>query len=496
MSIAIIVIYTLALTLLFFYCLMQLSLAIHYLKYKKNLKEHPENIEMEIPEGKYPFVTVQLPIYNELYVIERLIDAVCEFDYPKDKFEVQVLDDSIDETVELVAKRVAEWKEKGINIIQLRRIGNDRKGFKAGALQEGLKTAKGEFIAIFDADFVPYPDFLLKTIPHFLHDNKVGVVQTKWEHLNKDYSILTKMQAFALDMHFTIEQTGRNAAGYFINFNGTAGLWRKATITEAGGWMSDTLTEDLDLSYRAQLKGWKFKYVEGVVSPSELPTDMNAVKSQQFRWNKGGAETAKKMGRSIMKSQLPLKVKLHAIAHLFNTTNYIFIFLTGILSVPLLLIKNVEIQFNYFKYASVFLIGSIAIAYSYYVSTQQREITAKKTWKVFLARFPVFLAITMGLSLHNAWAVFRGWLGHKTAFVRTPKFNIISSKDIWKNKKYIPKKIHPITYIEGLLTLYFLSGVVMGLYYGDYGLMPFHMMAAIGFGLIFYFSMKHSRIKS
>jgi cellulose synthase/poly-beta-1,6-N-acetylglucosamine synthase-like glycosyltransferase len=496
MSVAIIIVYTLALALLFFYCLMQFSLAIHYIKYKKSLQENPENPRMDIPEAEYPSVTVQLPIYNELYVIERLIDAVCEFDYPKNKLEIQVLDDSTDETIDVVAKRVAAWQAKGLNIQQIRRIGKDRVGFKAGALQSGLTKATGEFIAIFDADFVPYPDFLLKTIPFFLKDEKVGVVQTKWEHLNKDYSVLTKMQAFALDMHFTIEQTGRNAAGYFINFNGTAGLWRRKTIDDAGGWMSDTLTEDLDLSYRAQLKGWKFKYVETVVSPSELPTDMNAVKSQQFRWTKGGAETAKKMGRTVLRADIPLKVKLHAIAHLFNTTNYIFIFITAILSVPLLLIKNVEIQFNYFKYASVFLIGSIAIAYAYFVSTNQREISTRKTWKVFLTRFPVFLAITMGLSLHNAWAVFKGWLGHQSAFVRTPKFNIISSKDIWKNKKYIPKKIHPLTYIEGILALYFLSGVILGIYYGDYGLLPFHIMATIGFGLIFYFSLKHSRIKS
>ncbi|MBC8173633.1 MAG: glycosyltransferase [Chitinophagales bacterium] len=492
MSIAVIVIYTFAITFLFFYCLMQLSLALHYIKFKKSLEENPEEIKFHIPENEYPFVTIQLPIYNELYVVERLIDAVAEFDYPKDKLEIQVLDDSTDETVDLISNKVKEWKEKGMQIFHIRRA--NRIGFKAGALQEGSQIAKGEFIAIFDADFAPYPDFLLKTIPYFLLDEHVGVVQTKWEHLNKNYSILTKMQAFALDMHFTIEQTGRNAAGYFINFNGTAGVWRKATIDDAGGWMSDTLTEDLDLSYRAQLKGWKFKYVEGISSPSELPTDMNAVKSQQFRWNKGGAETARKMGRSVLRSELPLRVKLHAIAHLFNTTNYIFIFITAILSVPLLFIKNVEIEFNYFKYASVFLIGSIAIAYSYYISTQQSEKTSRRTWRVFLARFPVFLAITMGLSLHNAWAVFKGWRGQRTAFVRTPKFNVISSKDIWKNKKYISRKIGVITYLEGLFMLYFLSGMIMGVYYGDYGLFPFHLIAATGFGIIFYFSLKHSRL--
>ncbi|MBK9455263.1 MAG: glycosyltransferase [Bacteroidetes bacterium] len=262
MSITIIVIYTIAITLLFFYCIMQLSLAIHYIKFKRNLKK--EETIFTIPESEYPYVTVQLPVFNELYVVERLIDAIAAFDYPADKLEIQLLDDSTDESFEIARKKVDYYHQRGIDIKQIRRP--ERKGFKAGALEYGLREAKGEYVAIFDADFVPFPDFLKKTIPHFLLDDKIGVVQAKWDHLNKDYSILTKMQAFALDMHFTIEQQGRNAAGYFINFNGTAGVWRKATIEDAGGWKADTLTEDLDLSYRAQLKGWKFKYVENVVA--------------------------------------------------------------------------------------------------------------------------------------------------------------------------------------------------------------------------------------
>ena len=492
MSISIIVIYTIAITLLFFYCIMQLSLAIHYIKFKRTLQK--EDAKFEIPEEDYPLVTVQLPVYNELYVVERLIDAIAAFDYPKNKLEIQLLDDSTDESFEIALRKVEYYQNLGIDIVQIKRP--ERKGFKAGALEYGLKIAKGEYIAIFDADFTPYPDFLKKTIPYFLEDNKIGVVQAKWEHLNKDYSILTKMQAFALDMHFTIEQQGRNAAGYFINFNGTAGVWRKQCIEDAGGWKADTLTEDLDLSYRAQLKGWKFKYVENVTAPAELPTDMNALKSQQFRWNKGGAETAKKIGRSVMNSELPLRIKLHAIAHLFNTTNYIFILITAILSVPLLFIKNHYIDFNYFKYASIFLLGSLAIAYAYYISTMQREKTVRKTLHIYITRFPIFLAITMGMSLHNAWAVFRGWIGQKTAFVRTPKFNIINGKDIWKNKKYAATKISPITYLEGLFSMYFLMGIIMAFYYEDYGLLPFHILAFTGFALIFYFSLKHSRYNS
>ncbi|HMU68816.1 MAG TPA: glycosyltransferase [Chitinophagales bacterium] len=489
MSITIIVIYTIAITLLFFYCIMQLSLAIHYIRYKRRMEA--EEATFKGPESEYPMVTVQLPVYNELYVVERLIDAVAAFDYPKDKLEIQLLDDSTDESFEIARKKVDFYKQQGINIVQVKRP--IRKGFKAGALEYGLQTAKGEYVAIFDADFVPYPDFLKKTIPYFLTDEKIGVVQARWEHINKDYSILTKMQAFALDMHFTIEQQGRNAAGYFINFNGTAGIWRRTAIDDAGGWNSDTLTEDLDLSYRAQLKGWKFKYVEDVVAPAELPTDMNALKSQQFRWNKGGAETARKIGRRVMGAELPIRIKLHAIAHLFNTTNYIFILITAILSVPLLFIKNHYIDFNYFKYASIFLMGSIAIAYAYYISTLQREKTVGQTVKVYISRFPVFLAITMGMSLHNAWAVFRGWLGQQTAFVRTPKFAINNSGDIWKKKKYVASRVSPITYLEGIFSLYFLSGIIMGIYYQDYGLLPFHIMAFMGFALIFYFSFKHAR---
>lgn len=494
MAIAILIIYVVAITLLVMYCLTQLSLAIHYLQYKKKQQQEETLAPLDMKDAaSFPMITVQLPIYNELYVIERLIDAVAAFQYPHDKMEIQVLDDSTDETVDVVAARVAYWKDKGLDITQIRRV--DRKGFKAGALQEGLKTARGKYVAIFDADFIPHPDFLLKTVPYF-RDDRIAVVQTRWEHLNKDYSILTKMQAFALDMHFRVEQTGRNAGGYFMNFNGTAGLWRIEAIQDAGGWNSDTLTEDLDLSYRAQLKGWKFKYVEGISAPAELPTDMNAVKSQQYRWNKGGAETARKMGKKVIMANIPLKIKLHAIAHLFNTTNYIFIFITAILSVPLLFIKNNSLDITFFRYASVFLIGSVSIAFAYFIAARQEEVSTRKTWGTFLKRFPVFLAITMGLSLHNARAVVKGWMGQQSAFIRTPKFNIVGKEGIWKNKQYVPSKISGITYLEGLFCLYFLFGISMGFYYGDYGLLPFHLMAAIGFGLIFYFSLKHSRYKA
>ncbi|MEM6831667.1 MAG: cellulose synthase family protein, partial [Bacteroidota bacterium] len=279
----IIIVYGLTLFIICLFSLGQFNLAWHYLKSKKC--DDNEGVT-ELKE--YPAVTIQLPVFNERYVIERLIDSVSKIDYPLDKLEIQVLDDSDDETVTIIANKIAHYQGKGIDIRHVRRP--DRVGFKAGALQYGMQQAKGEFIAIFDADFVPQPDFLLKTLPRFTSE-KVGMVQTKWAHLNTNYGALTKIQAFWLNAHFTVEQKGRERAGSFINFNGTAGVWRKSCILDAGGWQHDTLTEDLDLSYRAQLKGWKFVYREEIESPAELPVVIPAVKSQQYRWNKGAAET-------------------------------------------------------------------------------------------------------------------------------------------------------------------------------------------------------------
>jgi cellulose synthase/poly-beta-1,6-N-acetylglucosamine synthase-like glycosyltransferase len=483
----IIIIYSAALALIFVYCLVQFHLALQYVRFHKKQQREPQRVP-ELP-AELPQVTVQLPLYNELYVTERLLEAVAEIEWPKDKLQIQVLDDSTDESLEVAANKIASLKQHGLDIEHVRRP--ERKGFKAGALQYGMDLAKGEYLAIFDADFVPKPDFLMRTIPWF-EDPKVGVVQTRWEHLNKDYSLLTRLQAFALDLHFSVEQLGRFAAGYFINFNGTAGIWRKTCIEDAGGWKSDTLTEDMDLSYRAQLKGWKFVYREDVTSPAELPIEMSAMKSQQFRWNKGGAETARKLVLTVLKTKLPLRVKFHAVAHLFNTSNYIWIFLTAMLSIPLLFVKHEVVVIDYFKYASVFLFGSISIAYAYYVSTVFRQEDRGSAWKTYFARLPVFLAVTMGLSLHNALAVFRGWLGQESAFIRTPKFAVTNLGENWKGNKYLKGKIGWITWFEGLLSLYFLGGAIMGIYYADYGLLPFHIMSSLGFALIFIYTLQHA----
>ncbi|HKK12195.1 MAG TPA: cellulose synthase family protein, partial [Flavobacteriaceae bacterium] len=318
----IILVYTVAIILIFMYALAQLNLLHNYLSAKKSNNNDCEKFDFSNPD-EIPFVTIQLPVYNEMYVMDRLLDNIAKMDYPKDKLEIQVLDDSTDETVNTTREHIQKLKQTGLDINHITRT--DRSGFKAGALKEGLKIAKGEFIAIFDADFLPNKNWLKRTIPYF-KDEKIGVVQTRWGHLNRNYSLLTKIQAFALDAHFTLEQVGRNSKGHFINFNGTAGVWRKTCILDAGNWEGDTLTEDLDLSYRAQLKNWKFKYLEDVETPAELPVVISAARSQQFRWNKGGAENFRKMLMRIIKSHdISTKTKIHGLLHLLNSSMFLSI---------------------------------------------------------------------------------------------------------------------------------------------------------------------------
>ncbi|UZR93415.1 cellulose synthase family protein [Chondrinema litorale] len=460
----------------------QLHLTFLYIKEKRKKKTTLK----QISQDKLPIVTIQLPVFNELYVIERLIDSVVAFNYPIDKLEVQVLDDSTDQTVEIIANRVTYWQNKGYDIQHVRRA--SREGFKAGALKYGTAIAKGEFIAIFDADFVPEKDFLLKTLP-FFENEKTGVVQTRWGHLNKDYSVLTKLQAFGLDAHFTIEQVGRSSAGSFINFNGTAGIWRKACIIDAGGWQQDTLTEDLDLSYRAQMKGWHFEFLEDVESPAELPVLMPAIKSQQFRWNKGAAETARKHLLTVLKTKITFSNKVHAFFHLLNSSIFVFLLFAAILSIPMLFVKQnspeLELLINI---GSVLLFGFFSITLFYWIATQQIE--KQHTFSYFVKIYPLFLCISMGLSLHNALAVIEGLLGFKSPFIRTPKFNITKLKDQWKGNIYIKKSFNWLNLLEGFLGLYFLTGIALGIYLKDYGLMIFHIMLSIGFISVFYYSIK------
>lgn len=487
-------IYSVSLLFIFFYALAQLNLLINYLKAQKKNDNGPQ-FDLNNP-SEVPYITIQLPLYNELYVVERLLNNIAELEYPKDKLEIQVLDDSTDESVESTATQIAELQKTGLDIQHIRR--ENREGFKAGALKEGLKIAKGEYIAIFDADFLPQKDWLTRTVPHF-KDEEIGVVQTRWGHLNRNYSVLTQIQAFALDAHFTLEQVGRNSKGHFINFNGTAGIWRKECIYDAGNWEGDTLTEDLDLSYRAQLKKWKFKYLENVETPAELPVVISAARSQQFRWNKGGAENFQKMFKKVVTSDaIPFKTKFHGVMHLLNSTMFLNVFIVAILSIPMLYIKNYYGHLrSYFIIMSFFVVSTIIFFICYWFT--YRNINGKGFGNFFkyIGNFFAFFSIAMGFSLHNSLAVLEGHRGKKSEFVRTPKFNINSLKDSWKGNKYLSKNISPNTVIEGLLALYFFFGLISsylvkeigGADQVDFGLFPFHLMLFIGFGFVFYKSL-------
>ncbi|HEX9600751.1 MAG TPA: cellulose synthase family protein, partial [Mariniflexile sp.] len=409
-------------------------------------------------------------------------------DYPSDKLEIQVLDDSTDETVASTRAHVEKLQATGLDIKHITRT--DRSGFKAGALKEGLKIAKGEFIAIFDSDFLPEADWLKRTVPYFKDEN-IGVVQTRWGHLNRNYSILTKIQAFALDAHFTLEQVGRNSKGHFINFNGTAGLWRKTCIIDAGNWEGDTLTEDLDLSYRAQLKNWKFKYLENVETPAELPIVISAARSQQFRWNKGGAENFRKMLWRVLKSEnISSKTKVHGLLHLLNSTMFLNVLIVAVLSIPMLYIKNEYTHLKpYFYVMSFFVVSSIIFFICYWFMYKNIYGGGFKNFIRYIGMFFVFFSIAMGFSLHNSIAVLEGHWGKKSEFVRTPKFNINSIKDSWKKNKYIKKTVSIHIIFEGLLMLYFAFGMysafIVGNQGGDFGLFPFHLMLFLGFGYVF-----------
>jgi len=438
---------------------------------------------------EYPVVTIQLPMYNELYVIERLIKSVCNIKYPIDKLHVQVLDDSTDETVGIASKLVDDFRTKGYDIEYIHRTNRD--GYKAGALKAGLETAKGEFVAIFDADFVPNDDFLMKTIPYFNNKN-IGMVQTRWEHLNEEYSFITRAAALALDGHFVIEQQVRNKAGFFINFNGTAGVWRKETIIDAGNWHADTLTEDLDLSYRAQLKGWKFMFLNDVTSPAELPADINALKTQQFRWTKGAVETAKKMLPVVFKSDLSFKIKLECFVHLTSNIVFPFIIVVALLNIPLVIIKNTVGGYdNYYNLMSVFVLASIS-TFLFYMYAQR---AIHLDWRRRLLLFPVFLAGSMGFAVNNTKAVMEALFNKKSGFVRTPKSNIEHAGDQWQNKKYKQKKIDWTVVVELGLAAYYVVGIGISAYHMEIAAIPFQLLFLMGFGTVGYMSLKHALAK-
>ena len=439
-----------------------------YYRHRRRRPTEPARFE------ELPVVTVQLPVFNERYVVERLIDAVCALDYPRERLQVQVLDDSTDETRELARRRVEHHRARGVDVEYLHRV--DRTGFKAGALAAGLDSAKGELIAIFDADFVPQPDFLARTVHHFT-DGGVGMVQARWGHLNTGYSLLTRVQTILLDAHFVLEHGGRNRSRCFFNFNGTAGVWRRQAIVDAGGWQHDTLTEDMDLSYRAQLEGWRFVFLPDVVAPAEIPVSMNAFKSQQHRWSKGSIQTARKLLPRILASPLPFRVKFEAVFHLTANLAYPLMVLLSLLMFPSMLVRfnsgwHEMLLFD----VPLFLAATMSVTSFYIVS--QREIYAD--WKSRLRVLPMLLSLGIGMCLSNAKAVMEALVGVETGFVRTPKYRIESESDGWRAKLYRGRRGY-LPYIELLLGVYFTGAVVYALAHQIYGSLPFLLLFQVGF---------------
>ncbi len=435
--------YTLNYAIYGVYCLIMLMICLYglhryhlvYLYYK-----HARNVPKKPPAqfGELPRVTIQLPMYNERYVAERIIETTCAVEYPPDRLQIQVLDDSTDDTVEIAQAAVDRMRRAGHDIVYIHRT--DRTGYKAGALENGLATASGEFVCIFDADFVPPTSILTDTI-HYFTDERVGMVQARWEHINREHSLLTRTQAILLDGHFVMEHGARNRSGRFMSFNGTAGVWRRSCIRDAGGWEHDTLTEDLDLSYRAQLKGWKFLFLPTVASPAELPPDMAAFKSQQHRWAKGGAQTCRKLLPRIMRSRLPARIKLEAFFHLTSCTVYLYMVALTLLLLPVLLLRwggapasPVRI---YLVDVSLFIVATCS-ASSFYVCSQ-REL--QRTWVESLKYLPFLMALGIGICYNNALATLEGFTGKVSEFVRTPKFGVASSQErAWRQRTAYSKR--------------------------------------------------------
>ncbi len=445
----------------------------YYLVYLYMRHKDRQPLPQAIPDV-LPAVTIQLPIYNEMYVADRLIDAVCELDYPRELLQIQVLDDSTDETCSVAERAVRRHAARGVDIAYIHRT--DRTGYKAGALEAGMQSATGEFIAIFDADFIPTADFLRRTVPYFT-DTRIGMVQARWGHINQDYSLLTKIQSILLDGHFVLEHGGRNRAGLFFNFNGTAGIWRRAAIVDAGGWQHDTLTEDLDLSYRAQLRGWKFVFLPDLIAPAEVPVEMNAFKSQQHRWAKGSIQTCRKLLPRILQSDLPLHTKAEAFFHLTANFNYPLMCVLSVLMAP-----SMVIRYNMGWYemllidVPLFFAATASVANFYMVC--QREL--HKDWITRLKYLPFLMSIGIGLAVNNTRAVFEALFNKQSEFARTPKYHIENQGDEWIGKKYRQSfVVQPV--IELALGLYFTATVFYALGNGIYGTLPFLVLFQIGF---------------
>ncbi len=472
--------YFVVMIILAFYGIHRYQLVWLYFKNRKNAAKWSEP-PMRFGEGQLPFVTVQLPIFNEQFVIDRLIEAVCRLDYPRDRFEIQVLDDSTDETT-VVAREIVERYARGFAgmepqpIVYLHR--RNREGYKAGALDKGLDVARGEFVAIFDADFVPPPQWVMQVIHHFA-EPEIGMVQTRWTHLNRNYSFLTQVEAILLDGHFVLEHGGRSRAGVFFNFNGTAGMWRRETISTAGGWQHDTLTEDTDLSYRAQLVGWKFKYLQDVECPAELPIEMTAFKTQQARWAKGLIQTGKKILPRVLKSDAPWHTKLEAWYHLTANISYPLMIVLSVLLMPAMIIRSWQgyIQMLLIDFP-LFIASTMSVSTFYMVS--QKELYPR-SWYMSILYVPFVMALGgIGLTITNTKAVLEALFGVKSAFARTPKYSVKKKGERSQAKVY-RKRLGIVPWIEMAIGCYFAWTVYYAITTENYFTVPFLVLFVFGY---------------
>ena len=470
-DLALLIPYFVLMVVLAFYGMHRYQLVYLYYKHRKNKTTTPPSRFAELPK-----VTIQLPIFNEQFVIDRLVDCVCKMDYPADKLEIQVLDDSTDETVDVARGVVERYAAMGYNITYHHRT--NREGFKAGALDAGLKTATGEFVAIFDADFTPHPDWLQRVIHHFA-DREVGMVQTRWTHLNRNYSFLTEVEAILLDGHFVLEHGGRSRAGVFFNFNGTAGMWRRKAIDDAGGWEHDTLTEDTDLSYRSQLKGWKFKYLQDVECPAELPIEMTAFKTQQARWAKGLIQCSKKDLPKVLRADVSRREKIEAWYHLTANISYPLMIVLSTLLMPAMIIRSYQgwFQMLYID-LPLFLASTFSISSFYLVS--QKELFPK-TWLRTFLYLPPLMALGIGLTITNTKAVLEALVGKQTAFARTPKYRVVTKQDKSIAAKKYRKRLGFVPYVELAIGTYFALTVWYAISVENYFTVPFLVLFVFGY---------------
>lgn len=479
-DLALLVPYFIVMVILAFYGVHRYQLVWLYYRNRRKAA-HSGAPPQRFEDDDLPFVTIQLPIFNEQYVIDRLVDACCRIDYPRDRFEIQVLDDSTDETHE-VARGIVERYASGVSGLEPQPIyylhRQDRYGYKAGALDAGLKTAKGDLVAIFDADFVPPTDWLNRVVHHFAEPG-VGMVQTRWTHLNRDYSFLTQVEAILLDGHFVLEHGGRSRAGVFFNFNGTAGMWRRAAIGEAGGWQHDTLTEDTDLSYRAQLKGWKFKYLQDVECPAELPIEMTAFKTQQARWAKGLIQTGKKILPRVLKSDAPWHTKLEAWYHLSANISYPLMIVLSVLLMPAMIIRSWQgwIQMLLIDFP-LFMASTMSISSFYLVS--QKELFPR-TWYRTVLYLPFLMALGVGLTITNTKAVMEALFGVQSAFARTPKYRVKNKGEKAVAAKKYRKRLGIIPWIELAIGCYFAFTVWYAVSSENYFTVPFLLLFVLGY---------------